>query len=473
MKKRNTILLLGIFSIIILITAQIIIIRGVWKQKDEMFNLRYRIFSQDALDVMNRQWATDGFDTARFLIGVKSEQVLKELAAIKVDSLTTKEKKDLFEYVTLVLNKEQDLSQFLSRFFERRGIDKNFNIKIVINRFELINFDQRIPVYLSEEYANRQPPPTSDTTRRAGPPPGRMRRPRPTSEILVKRYGNETNSYRLDFEYFIDFSDKQKNILRESAASLALSLISVLLVVTLFLITYKNLMEEKRLSNLKTDFINNMTHELKTPLSTITVAGKTLELPTILSDEARIRETAKMIGKQSVHLNQLINMILEISMLERTQFQLDKKKVKIEDVMNDIIESFKSGGGNGASLTQKYNFNDVSVDLDPIYFTTLMNNLLSNAVKYCDNDPVIEIEGFTEDNNVCIKVADNGIGISKNDQKHIFDKFYRASTGNIHKYKGLGLGLYYVKKIAEAHGGDVTVSSKPGKGSIFTVTIPY
>jgi signal transduction histidine kinase len=473
MKKRNTILLLGIFSIIILITAQIIIIRGVWKQKDEMFNLRYRIFSQDALDVMNRQWATDGFDTARFLIGVKSEQVLKELAAIKVDSLTTKEKKDLFEYVTLVLNKEQDLSQFLSRFFERRGIDKNFNSKIVINRFELINFDQRIPVYLSEEYANRRPPPTSDTTSRAGPPPGRMRRPRPTSEILVKRYGNETNSYRLDFEYFIDFSDKQKNILRESAASLALSLISVLLVVTLFLITYKNLMEEKRLSNLKTDFINNMTHELKTPLSTITVAGKTLELPTILSDEARIRETAKMIGKQSVHLNQLINMILEISMLERTQFQLDKKKVKIEDVMNDIIESFKSGGGNGASLTQKYNFNDVSVDLDPIYFTTLMNNLLSNAVKYCDNDPVIEIEGFTEDNNVCIKVADNGIGISKNDQKHIFDKFYRASTGNIHKYKGLGLGLYYVKKIAEAHGGDVTVSSKPGKGSIFTVTIPY
>jgi two-component system phosphate regulon sensor histidine kinase PhoR len=300
-----------------------------------------------------------------------------------------------------------------------------------------------------------------------------MRRPRPTSEILVKRYGNESNSYRLDFEYLIDFSDKQKIILGETAASLALSTFSILLVVILFLITYKNLMEEKRLSNLKTDFINNMTHELKTPLSTITVAGKTLELPTILSDEARIRETAKMIGKQSVHLNQLINMILEISMLERTQFQLDKKKVKIEDVMNDIIESFKSGGGNGASLTQKYNFNDVSVDLDPIYFTTLMNNLLSNAVKYCDNDPVIEIEGFTEDNNVCIKVADNGIGISKNDQKHIFDKFYRASTGNIHKYKGLGLGLYYVKKIAEAHGGDVTVSSKPGKGSIFTVTIPY
>lgn len=473
MKIRNTILLLGIFSIIILITAQIIIIRGVWKQKYEMFNLRYRLFSQDALDVMNRQWATDGFDTARILIGVKSEQVLRNLAASKTDSLTSKEKKDLIEYVTLVLNKEQDLSQFLSRFFERRGIDRNFNSKIVINRFELINFDQRIPVYLSEEYANRRPPQQNDTLRRTGPPPGIMRSPRRSSEILVKRPFFETNFYRLDFEYLIDFSDKQKIILRETAASLALSIFSILLVVILFLITFKNLMEEKRLSNLKTDFINNMTHELKTPLSTITVAGKTLELPMIRTNEAKILETAKLIGKQSVHLNQLINMILEISMWERTQFQLDKKKVRIEEFMNDIVESFRSGGGNGATITQKYNLKDLDVDLDTIYFTTLMNNLLSNAVKYSDKEPVIEIEGFTEENNVCIKVSDNGIGISKNDQKHVFDKFYRASTGNIHKYKGLGLGLYYVKKIAEAHGGDVTVSSKPGKGSIFTITLPY
>jgi two-component system phosphate regulon sensor histidine kinase PhoR len=296
---------------------------------------------------------------------------------------------------------------------------------------------------------------------------------RPTSEILVKFFGTEYNSYRLDFEYLIDFSDKQKIILREIAASLALSIFSIILVVTLFMITYKNLMEEKRLSNLKTDFINNMTHELKTPLSTITVAGKTLELPLIRANDSKILETAKLIGKQSIHLNQLINMILEISMWERTQFQLDKKKVKIEDFMNDIVDSFKSGGGNGASLIQKYNLKDLEIDLDPVYFTTLINNLLSNAVKYSDRDPVIEIDGFTENNNVCIKVADNGIGISKNDQKHVFDKFYRASTGNIHKYKGLGLGLYYVKKIAEAHGGDVAVSSKPGKGSIFTVTIPY
>jgi signal transduction histidine kinase len=293
------------------------------------------------------------------------------------------------------------------------------------------------------------------------------------SSISVLRQRLWTNYFRLNFEYYIDFSDKQKQILKETAVSLLISLLSILVVVIIFLVTYRNLMEEKRLSNLKTDFINNMTHELKTPLATITVAGKTLEMEKFRKDDTKILETAKLIGKQSVHLNQLINMILEISMWERTEFQLDKKKVDIEEFMNDVIESFKTGYGNSSSLSQKYNFNGVKADIDLVYFTTMINNLLSNAVKYCDKEPVINVEGFVQDNNICIMISDNGIGIAKADQKHVFDKFYRASGGNIHKYKGLGLGLYYVKKIATAHGGDVTLNSKPGKGSIFTVTIPY
>jgi len=184
-------------------------------------------------------------------------------------------------------------------------------------------------------------------------------------------------------------------------------------------------------------------------------------------------ETAKLIGKQSIHLNQLINMILEISMWERTQFELDKKSFDIEEVMNDILDSFSTGCGNCASIERKFSFNGVKVDLDGVYFTTMINNLLSNAVKYSERDPEIRVEGFHTDEGITISVADNGIGISKTDQKHIFDKFYRASTGNIHKFKGLGLGLYYVKRIAQAHGGDVSVSSKRGRGSTFTITLPY
>ncbi len=464
MKKRNTVLLAGITSILVLISVQIIIISGVWKQKDEMFNLRYRVFSQDALSSMYRRLSTDGFDTARFIINGYSAQAVKDIVTIKDDSTLAIKKKDVLAFVSKALNQEQDLSEYLSNYFSRQGVDKNFNFKIVINRFDLINNDTRIPVYQSEEFANRRAP-------RPGiiPPPFKRRT---SSEILVKGDRSETNYYLLDFDCLIDFSDKQKVILKETSASLGMSCLSIILVGIMFMVTYRNLMEEKRLSNLKTDFINNMTHELKTPLSTITVAGKTLEMVQIRNNDAKILETAKLIGKQSVHLNQLINMILEISMWERTQFQLDKKTIEIEELMNDVVDSFKSGSGNGASINQKYSFSGAKVDLDVVYFTTLINNLLSNAVKYSDKEPVIDIEGFTLDNNICIKVADNGIGIGKNDQKHIFDKFYRASTGNIHKFKGLGLGLYYVKKIAVAHGGDVTVSSKPGKGSIFTITIP-
>ncbi len=455
-------------SIVILISVQIIIISGVWQQKDEMFNLRYRLYSQDAMESLERRWGTDGFDTARYLINSYSEFAVGEFSVITDDSSAAEMKRDVYDFVLKVLEQEQDLSDFLSFYFARQGVEKDFNHKIVINYLELLGPDIRIPIYISEDYLRHRPPVP-------GQEPGSVEQreiTRPSSEILIKGYRSEDNLYRLDFDYYIDFSDKQRVILRETSASLIMSILSIMVVVALFMTTYRNLMEEKRLSDLKTDFINNMTHELKTPLSTITVAGKTLEIPQIRANDSKILETAKMIGKQSVHLNQLINMILEISMWERTQFQVDRKNVNMDELLTDIIESFRTGCNNCAEVSANINLRDIYADVDVVYFTTLINNLLSNAVKYSDRDPVIKVDALVENDIIMIKVADNGIGIGRNDQKHIFDKFYRASTGNIHKFKGLGLGLYYVKKIANAHGGDVTVSSKPGKGSIFTISIP-
>ena len=462
MKKRNAVLVLGITSILILISVQVFMITGIWKQKNETFALKYTILSKDALNFISRRIHTDGFDTVRYLLSTESEKFNQELHAAKNPEELAEKEKDVLEYFTKVITQEEDLSTWLSKFFGKAGFENKFTSSIVINNLEMIDNDT-IVVYRSDDFTNRI------ATVRGGRVPGAENS---KSKILVNWYAFEDNNYRLVFDYYIDFSDKQKIILKETSATLGMSSLSILLIGIMFMITFRNLTEEQRLSNLKTDFINNMTHELKTPLSTITVAGKTLEMPQIRGDDSKILETAKLIGKQSVHLNQLINMILEISMWERTQFQLDKKTVQIEEVMNDVVDSFKSGGGNSASISQKYNFKGAKIDLDVVYFTTLVNNLLSNAVKYSDKKPVIDIEGFTQDNNILIKVADNGIGINRIDQKHVFDKFYRATTGNIHKFKGLGLGLYYVKKIAEAHGGDVTVSSRPGKGSTFTVILP-
>lgn len=462
MKKKNTLLLPGIVSVLILVMVQVFILLGIWRQKDEMFALRYTLRSQEALNFINRRMPSDGFDTVRLLLSKYSEKANREIHAISDSAEMETKKKDIYHYFMGVVSHEQDLSALLSSYFDRRGFDKNFNVSVVIDLIEMINRDT-IAVYRSDFFSRSR---QIQGPRQSQPPELSK------EKILVNMFRMEDNNYRLLFEYYIDFSDKRKYILRESLVFLAMSTFSILVVVIIFMYTYKNLMEEKRLSNLKTDFINNMTHELKTPLSTITVAGKTLQMPVVRSDEQKILETAKLIGKQSVHLNQLINMILEISMWERTQFELDKRAVDIGETLNDIVESFKSGGGNGAKIEQKYNLNGIKAEIDVVYFTTLINNLLSNAVKYSDAKPEINIEADENDEKIFIRVSDNGIGISKNDQKHIFDKFYRASTGNIHKYKGLGLGLYYVKKIAEAHGGDVAVSSRPGKGSTFTVIIP-
>lgn len=462
MRKRNTILILGILAILFIIVAQAIILRGLWNQQNEMLTLRYRSLAQEA-NVSLRGSGIEVHDTVWFILNQYSQKLVKELPEIKDEQKLTEKKKEIIDFFTAALEKEQDFTAYLSNYFEGQGFEKNFNYRIALTNLEIITSDSTsVIVFRSDSYVSPGAPgslrPRVDDSK---------------SSISVLRQRLFGNDFYLNFEYYIDFSDKQKLILRETAVSLLISLLSIMVVMIIFLVTYRNLMEEKRLSNLKTDFINNMTHELKTPLATITVAGKTLEMEKIRQDDSKILETAKMIGKQSVHLNQLINMILEISMWERTEFQLDKKKVDVEEFMNDVVESFKTGYGNSSSLSQKYNFNGIKADLDIVYFTTMINNLLSNAVKYCDKDPVINVEGFVEDKNICISISDNGIGIARADQKHVFDKFYRASTGNIHKYKGLGLGLYYVKKIATAHGGNVTLSSKPGKGSIFTVTIPY
>jgi two-component system phosphate regulon sensor histidine kinase PhoR len=463
MRKRNTVLILGILAFAIMIIAQVIIIRRGWKQVDEMLYLRYKSLSQEA-NASLRGSRSIVFDTVSYLLDYYTESVVRELPQITDDRQLEDKKSEIFDYFSTVLNTEQDLSLYLSEYFANQGVENEFNHRIMITNLEILS-DDTLLVFRDPSFRERRL--SRDFEGLAHSLKGS------TSTILVTRFWLIGNNYNVYFDYYIDFTFKSSMILKELSASLGISIFSILIVIIIFLYTYRNLMEEKRLSNLKTDFINNMTHELKTPLATITVAGKTLEMERIRTDESKILDTAKLIGKQSIHLNQLINMILEISMWERTEFELDKKKVDIEEIMNDIVTSFRTGCGDCASLTEKYTFYGAKADIDLVYFTTLINNLLSNAVKYSEKEPVINIEGVADNSNISIKITDNGIGINRSDQKHVFDKFYRATSGNIHKYKGLGLGLYYVKRIATAHGGDVTVNSKPGKGSIFTVTIPY
>ena len=467
MKKKDWVLISGIISIFVLISGQFFIIKDIWREKDALFDLKYKTLSREAMDQLFRVKHTDGFSNALDLADKYAQDIWTN-EINKGKTLNEKDlnavKKETLEGVTKILNELQELSSLLSDYFKKQGFESDFTYKIEINSLQLIYFDSKLDIYTSPDFVKQRSSPAAIPAVK----PEKIK-----SRILVNSFFRERNYYSLNFDYYIDFSHKQNMLFRSMLAYLFMSAFSITFVIAIFLVTYRNLMEEKRLSNLKTDFINNMTHELKTPLSTITVAGKTLEMEQIRSNSDKVLETARLIGKQSIHLNQLINLLLEISMWERTQFQLDRKTVDIEELLHDIVESFKTGCANCASITQKYDIQGIKADIDMVYFTTMINNLLTNAVKYADKDPEISIEASKDKENLFISIADNGVGIEKTEQKHIFDKFYRVTQGNIHKTKGLGLGLYYVKKIAESHGGDVTVSSKPGKGSIFTITMPY
>jgi two-component system phosphate regulon sensor histidine kinase PhoR len=291
-------------------------------------------------------------------------------------------------------------------------------------------------------------------------------------QIPVNHYSRVDNRFEIGIDYYVDFNNKKAMVLKEIAGSLLVAFLALAAICLIFVATMRNMMEERRLSQLKTDFINNMTHELKTPLSTISVATRTLENDSILDDREKTRETVSVIRRQNRQLTKQINHLLEISMWERKQFSLDRRVLELEPFFTGIAEAFRwECKDKGCKLEERYTFINKTAFIDETQLTVALHNLLINAVKYNTGEPEIVLDVHCDDR-LRISVTDNGIGIGKEDQKHIFDKFYRVSTGNVHKVKGLGLGLFYVKQIVEAHGGNIDVSSRPGKGSTFTINLP-
>jgi len=439
-------------ALTIFILGQIYIVRQVWMQKDEVFSLRYGSVSKEAIETFAAYDSYYGFKEAYYLLDNLALLYIQKSRALLNTEDSAIFARDIRENFTKYLTEDQRLSEYLSKYFDKLGLEKKIKPLIYVNYIDLIDIQENIRVYKA--------------------PLSELKKQQSNTSILVYTFNSEENNFKISFDYYIDVANKEKIILREISLILILSILSFIIISAIYIATMKSYLEEKRLSSLKTDFINNMTHELKTPLSTITVAGKTLKHDSVIGDKKKIIETANLIGKQSLHLNELINLILEISMWERTQFQVERKNVNIEELIKDISDNFKNGCGSECNFTEEYKLNGAIADVDILYFTTMINNLLNNAVKYSKNTPEVRLEAHTENGDIIIKVIDNGIGISRSEQKNIFDKFYRVSTGNIHQSKGLGLGLYYVKKIAEAHDGSVGVSSKKGKGSVFIVSIP-
>ena len=280
-----------------------------------------------------------------------------------------------------------------------------------------------------------------------------------------------------DGHYFTVFFPNVQNKLPQNTVFLSpwvyISTI-VFLVLIFFGFSLATIIKQKRLSEVITDFINNMTHELKTPIATISLSSEMIMRLETDDDLEKAKKYAGIIFKENKRLETQVERVLNISTLDTENTTLNKKSLDFHELLVEVKDTFDFNQlANGGKILIENNASVFKIQADPIHITNVVYNLLDNAVKYCTTKPFISITTKNERNYLVIEIKDNGIGIRKEDLKMIFDKFYRVSTGNIHDIKGFGLGLFYVKLIINEHNGSIDVKSKLGEGSTFTIKLPY
>jgi two-component system phosphate regulon sensor histidine kinase PhoR len=269
------------------------------------------------------------------------------------------------------------------------------------------------------------------------------------------------------------FPRERQYVISTMGTMLTTSAILMLLIMILFSFSINTIYRQKKLSEIKNDFINNMTHELKTPIATISLACEALSDPDMRTGEKAISNYVGMIRDENKRLGVLVENVLRTSIFEQGQMKLKLQQFDVHQVVLQVIANIEIQvkARNGQIVTRFYAKHSV-VYGDQLHITNVVYNLIDNAMKYSEGSPIVEIETRDEDKFIAVSFKDQGIGISQENQRKIFDKLYRVPTGNIHNVKGFGLGLSYVKGVLEMHGGTVDVESEIKKGSTFTIHIP-
>ncbi len=233
------------------------------------------------------------------------------------------------------------------------------------------------------------------------------------------------------------------------------------------------ILRQKQVTDLQTDFINNMTHEFKTPISSIKLASDYLVNNETIVKDVRLKRYSEVIKEQNSRLNNQVEKVLNIARLEKDQFKLKKERIDLTDFVKMITaqEQMKFDFQKGI-LTNHLPTEPIYIMADRLHLTNVLSNILDNALKYCQDSPEVQINMSADARMATILISDNGIGINTDDLKKIFDKFYRVSTGNRHDVKGFGLGLFYVKNICDAHNWNIELDSVVGQGTVVKIKLP-
>jgi two-component system phosphate regulon sensor histidine kinase PhoR len=270
-----------------------------------------------------------------------------------------------------------------------------------------------------------------------------------------------------EFIYYfgVKFPAHEAYLLSDMRVTVIFSIIT-LIAMAFFLYAIVVILRQKRMSELQRDFINNMTHEFKTPLSSIRLSNNVLRESGTVQDDPRLKRYAEIIQQQSERLNEHIEKVLSIARLEDDQFILHKEPVDLHMVISELLQSKEAElSTRNVEIQQSLEARNPVILADKLHLTNVLYNLIDNAVKYSDGNPVIAVKTRDVPERLILEIRDNGIGISTEHQKHMFNKFFRVPTGNVHDVKGFGLGLFYVKRIADQHKWKINVESALGEGT--------
>ncbi|MBL7963529.1 MAG: HAMP domain-containing histidine kinase [Flavobacteriales bacterium] len=268
--------------------------------------------------------------------------------------------------------------------------------------------------------------------------------------------------------------DQHVHVRRSMWGMLALSLFFTLLIIIAFAYTIRTILWQKRISDIRTDLVNNLTHELKTPISTIALAAEALNDPGMTRTPEQDRAFLGMIRDETKRLGMLVEKVLQSAVLDSGSMVIKPVDIDLHALLDDVVRHghIQAERRQGAVVLQP-GAELFHVQGDRIHLTNVFSNLIDNALKYCDREPRVNVITSSDHRGVTIRVTDNGIGIARAEQERIFERLYRVPTGNVHNVKGFGLGLSYVKAVVERHHGQIHVESEPGRGSTFIIELPF
>ncbi|MGA8853233.1 MAG: HAMP domain-containing sensor histidine kinase [Christiangramia sp.] len=275
------------------------------------------------------------------------------------------------------------------------------------------------------------------------------------------------------YQLLVNFTNKKEAVLSSVILMACLSIIFTLIIVIAYSSALSQLIKQRQISQIKTDFINNMTHEFKTPIATINLALDAIKNPKVIEDQSKVARYLQMIRDENKRMHAQVENVLRISKLEKNELDLNKERHQLHDIIYDAISHVELiVEDRGGYVQTHFGALRSSVLANQDHFTNVIVNILDNAIKYSEDEPKIDIYTTNVKNYIYCEIRDQGVGMSKLVQKKIFEKFYREHTGDIHNVKGHGLGLAYARQIIDDHHGEISVTSEKGKGSTFIIKLP-